>query len=353
MTEFRNVLRLLDQAIDDGVFPGGVACIGNKDGILAEKCAGIQQKEPTVETMRIDTLFDLASLTKVVATTPLLMRLLEMGQISLFDPVSNYLDDFKSDEKLRILHLLTHTSGFEPFSALDETCKNFEEAVRCISRSQRIFDVSENVVYSDYNFILLRAILEKITGEPFEKSCERWVFNPLKMDATGFNPKRNNVAATELDPRTGTVIRGIVHDENARFLGGVSGHAGLFSTSHDLSKYGAMYLNGGKLPNGEVFLSPRTIEAMTHNYTESLGDSRGLGFCIKKYGENCSGGELISEGSFGHTGFTGTSIWIDPKVGIYIILLTNRVHPTRENNKIIKFRRLFHNAVIAAMTDGN
>jgi CubicO group peptidase (beta-lactamase class C family) len=352
VVKLRDALELMDRGVEEGVFPGGVVSIGNREGIIAEKQVGLRQITPEKKVMQNNTLFDLASLTKVVATTPLLIRLMEMGEISLYDLVADYLPDFQKDTNLRIIHLLTHTSGFEPFSALYETCGNFDEAIRYISESKRLFDVSKDTLYSDYNFILLKAIIEKITSEPFELSCERLVFAPLKMYQTVFNPKSDNVAATEADMKTGQVLEGVVHDENARFFGGVSGHAGLFSTARDLSNYCAMYLNEGKLDDGSVFFCEKTIECMRHNYTEGLGESRGLGFCIKKHGENCSGGELISEGSFGHTGFTGTSIWIDPEIGIFIVLLTNRVHPTRDNNKIIQFRRIFHNTVIAAISGG-
>lgn len=196
----------------------------------------------------------------------------------------------------------------------------------------------------------MKAIIEKITGRPLEELCKKYVFDVLKMNSTCFNPVKNdNIAATEFDEKSGKYLKGIVHDENARYFGGVSGHAGLFSTLEDLSKYCAMYLNDGKRYDGSVFLNSKTIACMTHNYTQNLNEMRGLGFCIKGY-KNCSGGELLTPEAFGHTGFTGTSLWIDKNIGIYIILLTNRVHPDRSNNEIIRFRRLFHNAVAASLS---
>lgn len=151
-----------------------------------------------------------------------------------------------------------------------------------------------------------------------------------------------------MDIKAGTYLKGIVHDENAKFFDGISGHAGLFSTVFDLSKYCSSYLIQSN--EDRKILSENSIKCVIHNYTKDLGESRGLGFCIKSHGENSSGGELISEGSFGHTGFTGTSIWIDRALGIYIILLTNRIHPSRNNIKIIRFRRVFHNAVIGSLS---
>lgn len=343
-------MELLDKGVKEKVFPGAVACIGDKNGIIYKKKAGFRQLYPYKENMEFDTLFDLASLTKVVATTPVAMLLLEKGMLSIYDYVSDYLEDFKEDKELRIIHLLTHTSGFEPFSALYDTCSNYNEVVKYIAGTKKVYKTGEKVLYSDYNFILMKAIIEKITGRPLEELCKKYVFDVLKMNSTCFNPVKNdNIAATEFDEKSGKYLKGIVHDENARYFGGVSGHAGLFSTLEDLSKYCAMYLNDGKRYDGSVFLNSKTIACMTHNYTQNLNEMRGLGFCIKGY-KNCSGGELLTPEAFGHTGFTGTSLWIDKNIGIYIILLTNRVHPDRSNNEIIRFRRLFHNAVAASLS---
>lgn len=348
MGQYESVLNLIDEAVKNGIFPGAVACIGDKNGIIAEKAAGYKALFEKPEKMEIDTLFDLASLTKVVATTPMFMKLLEQGEISLYDFVGDYLEPFKADKELRIINLLTHTSGFEPFSALYEKCNSFEEVLQYISTTNRAFPLNKAVLYSDYNFILLRAIIEKITFKSFDVACQEYVFKPLDMKNTTFNPQnKEKAAATEYDSTSNSYLKGIVHDENARFLGGVSGHAGLFSTLQDLSLYCEMYLNNGKNYDKKTFLTESSIRCMTHNYTKNLGESRGLGFCIKDY-ENSSSGELMSEGSFGHTGFTGTSLWIDKKKGIYYILLTNRVHPNRNDNRIIRFRRLFHNAAAAA-----
>lgn len=348
MDKYLKVLSLIDEGVKEGVFPGAVACIGDKNGIIVEKASGYKALFEKPEKMEIDTLFDLASLTKVVATTPMLMRLLQQGKISLYDFVGDYLEPFKKDNELRIINLLTHTSGFEPFSALYEKCNSFEEVISYISNTKQIFPINKGVLYSDYNFILLRAVIEKITGKPLATICKEYVFEELNMKDTFFNPiNKEKAASTEYDKTSKTYLRGIVHDENARFLGGVSGHAGLFSTLHDLALYCQMYLNSGKAYDGKTFLTENTIRCMTHNYTKGIGEARGLGFCIKDY-ENSSSGEIMNEGSFGHTGFTGTSLWIDRKAGKYYILLTNRVHPNRSDNRIIRFRRLFHNIAASA-----
>lgn len=338
-----NASKLLDRGVEEEVFPGAVAIVGDKDKILFKRACGFRELYPDKKAMNIDTTFDLASLTKVVATTPLIMLLVEAGEISLYDEVGYYLPQFKCYEDLRIINLLTHTSGFKDFFPLHKLCKGLEDSLDFISKSTLQCKVGEKVIYSDNNFIILRAIIDKVLGESFEDSSYKYVFKPLNMKNTFFNPKnKDNIAATELDCTTGTYIKGVVHDENARLFNGVSGHAGLFSTALDLSKYCSSYLN-------KALLSEQSIKAMTYNYTKCLAESRGLGFCIKRHGENSSGGELISDGAFGHTGFTGTSIWIDSTLGIYIVLLTNRVYLSRDNTKIIRFRRVFHNAVISEL----
>ncbi|PRR79542.1 Esterase EstB [Clostridium liquoris] len=343
-----NASKLLDKGVEEGVFPGAIALVGNKDKIIFKHACGCRQLYPDKKSMNMDTMFDLASLTKVVATTPLVMLLIESGGISLYDEIGYYLPQFKCYEDLRIINLLTHTSGFKDFFPLYKLCKGLEDSLDFISKSKLQCKVGEKVIYSDNNFIILRSVIEKVLGEPFEDSCYKYIFKPLGMVHTCFNPKdKDNIAATELDNSTGVYLKGVVHDENARFFNGVSGHAGLFSTAVDLSKYCSIYLI-----NDKKLLSESSINCINHNYTKSLGESRGLGFCVKCYGENSSGGELITSGAFGHTGFTGTSIWIDKTLGIYIILLTNRVHPSRDNTKIIRFRRVFHNSVISSLNKG-
>ncbi|WP_027625446.1 serine hydrolase domain-containing protein [Clostridium lundense] len=336
--------KLLDMGVEEEIFPGAVVIVGDKDKVLFKKACGFRELYPDKKAMNIDTLFDLASLTKVVVTTPLIILLVEKGEISLYDEVGYYLPQFKSYENLRIINLLTHTSGFKDFFPLHKFCKGLKDSLDFIGKSKLECKVGEKVIYSDNNFIILRSVIDKILGKSFEDSSYKYIFKPLNMKNTFFSPKYDdNIAATELDNTTGTYIKGVVHDENARLFNGVSGHAGLFSTALDLSKYCSSYLN-------KSLLREQSIKAMTYNYTKCLGESRGLGFCIKCYGENSSGGELISDGAFGHTGFTGTSVWIDSTLGIYIVLLTNRVHLSRDNTKIIRFRRVFHNAVISQLS---
>lgn len=343
---------LLEDGLQNGVYPGVTACVGDRYGIIKSISLGTLGKNSNV-SVNYETLFDLASLTKVVATTPIIVRMLEEGKISLYDLVSDYLEEFKGNKDLRLINLLTHTSGFEAFSDLYNKCDHMKEAIEYIAKSSRVYEIDKEVLYSDYNFILLKEIVERILNKPFEVVANEYVFEPLNMNNTKFNPKdKSNIACTEFDSISGKYLKGIVHDENARFFGGVSGHAGLFSNIKDLSKYCEMYLDFGKSYNDKMFIGKSSIEMIRHNYTCGLDESRGIGFCVKDY-ENSSGGELISKGSIGHTGFTGTSMWIDFELGIYMILLTNRVNLGRENNKIIKLRRHFHNAVVNAIEEQN
>lgn len=347
-----DAFKLLEDGLKRGVYPGAVACVGDRYGIIKSLSLGTLGKNNSIPVNH-DTMFDLASLTKVVATTPIIVKMLEQGKISLYDLVSDYLEEFRENDELRIIHLLTHTSGFEAFSDLYNKCDHMREVVEYISKSKRTCQIGKEVVYSDYNFILLKEIAEKILNKPFEVVANEYVFEPLSMNNTKFNPKNtSNIACTEFDSITGRYLKGIVHDENARFFGGVSGHAGLFSNIKDLSKYCEMYLNLGRDHVGKMFMGKRSIDMIRHNYTYGLEESRGIGFCVKDY-ENSSGGELMSKGAIGHTGFTGTSMWIDFELGVYIVLLSNRVNLGRENNKIIKLRRHFHNAVINSIEEKN
>jgi CubicO group peptidase (beta-lactamase class C family) len=340
---------LVEQGIVKGYFPGAVAAVGHKGGTYKIEHYGnrclISDKLP----LERETVFDMASLTKVVATNTLFMIFLDKGLVSVFDRVSQYVEYFKGEEResITLFNLLTHTAGLPAFGPLHKLCKDFEDAVKFISNEKLIYKPGTRVVYSDYGFILLKYILEKIGQDTLDNLCRRYVFEPLDMESTCFNPKCSNIAATEIDAETGDTLIGICHDENGRYFNGVSGHAGLFSNVDDMTKFASMLINEGSY-KGRQLISKATFKAMIQNYTEGLEENRAWGWTVK--GKILSsGGDIISPKAFGHTGFTGTSIWTDIENDIYVVLLTNRVHPTRENNSIIRFRRLFHNAVLAAV----
>lgn len=340
-----NAFKLVEEAVKKDYFPGVQVLAGNKKGIIRANSFGSSCIYPEKLPMKDDTLFDLASLTKIVGTSTLFMIFLEKGLISVYDKVNYYLSEFKgeSKEKITIFNLLTHTAGFVPFEALYELCENYEDAINYICKSELMYKPGERCLYSDYSYIILGYILEKIGGARLDVLCKKYIFEPLGMISTTFNPASKNIAATEIDKATGKPFIGVVHDENARFFDGISGHAGLFSNMYDMAKFANMYINEG---NG--FISKASFDTMIRNHTPELEEYRGFGWCVK--GDKISsGGDIIAPEAFGHTGFTGTSLWIDVKNDVYMILLTNRVHPSRENINIRRFRRLFGNAVLGAV----
>jgi uncharacterized protein YbbC (DUF1343 family) len=289
--------------------------------------------------MTLDTVFDLASVTKVVATATSVMVLVEEGRIRLTDRVATYIPDFGRYGKgnITIRHLLTHVSGLRPDVDLGDPWLGYDKALALAAEEVPTSAPGERFVYSDINYFLLGDIVARVSGMPFDRFARERVFLPLGMTETMFNPPeslRPRIAPTQLCTRYGwpcdgpdqIMLRGIVHDPTARRMDGVAGHAGLFSTAADLAKYCQMILNGGSLGRARV-LSPLSVIKMTTAASpDSLPSVRGLGWDIdSSYSSNR--GELLPVGSFGHTGFTGTSIWIDPVTSTYVILLSNRVHP--------------------------
>ncbi|MBU4349810.1 serine hydrolase [bacterium] len=344
--------QFIQQEIKKNTFPGIVLGIVNDKKILYKKSFGYAQLEPDKIKMKENTIFDLASLTKVVATTAVIIQLIESGKIDLWDYLRHYYPELPSGQKeeITIFHLLTHTSGFPAIICLWDQGLNYEEKIKRVLDNPLEEKVGGKVIYSDLNFILLGDLIWRVTGQRLDKYASQHIFQPLGMKMTTFNPLKNlpytknkDYAATELCKWRNRVMIGEVHDENAFSFNGVSGHAGLFSTIDDLTKFTQMLLNNG-LYQGIRVLSFRSVGLMSKDWTPNLDNHRGLGWGLIK-NSHSSGGVLFSESAFGHTGFTGTSIWIDPKSKIGVALLTNRVHPTRENTKIISFRPRLHNLI--------
>jgi CubicO group peptidase (beta-lactamase class C family) len=334
-----------------------------------------------------DALFDLASLTKVVATTALALRLLERGALSLDQRVAAVLPAFGAagKESITIRHLLSHTSGMaSPASGWRERWeageggggRGLEPAGRegappiwdLICQAPLRHPPGSVVLYSDSGFFALGVLMAAIEGASLDDLARREVFAPLGLRETRFCPPqaaRARTVATETKPRRGGTIVGTVHDEMAAAVGGVAGHAGLFSTCHDLERYCRMWLGGGRLdgapdgvPDGPPFLSGATVRAATQDQTGGAPDGegrparRGLGWVLQP-NPRWAGGELCSPAAFGHTGFTGTSLCVDPQEGTFVVLLTNRVHPTRDGGsleRVDSLRARFHNAVSAALS---
>jgi len=348
-SRLNHVRELTAKWINNEAFPGAVYLIARKGVIVAHEALGYAVKTPFTREMTKNTIFDMASLTKVMATATSIMVLVEKGVLTLKERVADYFPEIKWRYKeVTLWHLLTHTSGLPPFKPVHKLGK--EGIIKAILDSEQLCEPGKRVIYSDLGYILLGEIVKGVSGKPLDVFSRENIFLPLGMEDTMFNPPehlKERIAATEFCKWRDRVLIGEVHDERAYALGGVAGHAGLFSKAFDAAIFAQMFLNLGKYNNVRV-LSPPTVKKMTKNHTKGMGYRRGLGWLINSRGVTSSG-DLLSTKAYGHTGFTGTSIWIDPKLKLLVVLLTNRVHPTRENEMLLKFRPLFHNAVVGAI----
>lgn len=353
-------------AVGSGRIPGAVVILGRGEGtLLGPFTFGMRALLPQPEPMTADTIFDMASLTKVLATAAVAMALVDRGALRLGAPVAEYLPEWaecgEHRAQVRIFHLLTHTSGLPAWRALYEGCEDGpqqQRRQRCRAlMERRLLETpleappGERVVYSCLGYILLGLVLERLGGEPLDGMARRLIFDPLGMETARFAPpaeEASRCAATEYCARRRRIVRGEVHDENAYFFGGVAGNAGLFASAWDVARFASMMLGKGTLESCRV-LSPAGVEAMTANRTPGLNEARGLGWAIKGSSLDSSAGDLLSAAAYGHTGFTGTSLWIDPVRSLYCVLLTNRVHPSRLNEAHLALRPAFHNAVAASL----
>jgi uncharacterized protein YbbC (DUF1343 family) len=338
---------LLKDAVKKGLAPGAVLIVGHDGQVVYRKAFGSRALEPVQEPMTLDTIFDMASLTKVIATTSSVMHMVELGQVKLNDPVAKYIPDFAQNgkEEVTVRQLLTHYSGLRPDLDLKPYWSGLEEGYKRANAERLVYPPGSAFVYSDINFEVLGELVQRASGMPLDQYAQAHVFGPLGMTETRFQPPQSwtpRIAPTQRDDRTGTMLRGVVHDPTARQMGGVAGHAGLFSTGDDVAKFAQALLNGG----APIF-SRWTVEKMTTpQQPPNLTNVRGLGWDIDTpFASNR--GELLPVGSYGHTGFTGTSLWIDPTTNTYIILLTNAVHSKTGN--VISLRTEVATAVTAAL----
>lgn len=341
---------IITAAIADGASPGVSIAVGRNGRVAYLRGYGkTDWNDPPSAAVDENTLYDMASLTKVIATVTVAMTLEESGQLDLDRTVASYLPEFNAPDKaaITIRHLLTHSGGLEAYAALFKTFHGRQEYLREINARPLKYTPGSAMVYSDWDMILLQLVMERITGKTLDVLAGERIFQPLGMSDTRFLPPpewKSRIAATELVPERGGLLRGVVHDENAWAMGGVSGHAGLFSTARDLSIFAQFLLNGGESNNVRL-LKPTTIARWTA--CQSKLSSRTLGWDTPS--PNSSAGHYFSARSFGHTGFTGTSIWIDPEKQLYLVLLTNRVDPTRANTKVFALRRSVADAVQRAV----
>ncbi|MGH9389589.1 MAG: serine hydrolase, partial [Vicinamibacteria bacterium] len=351
------VQNVVERAIAGGAAPGAVVLVARRGKIVLDQAFGRMTYEKDAARVTPDTLYDVASLTKVVVTTTLTMILYERGLLDLESPVVRYLPEFQGEGKDEVLvkDLLAHSGGLLWWTDL---FRKFEGKTAAEAKRGYLSSIYEmpldypprsKMVYSDLGILLLGEILERVTGKDLEVLAKEEVLDPLGMNEAMYRPPaslRTRIAPTEVDPWRGRLVNGEVHDENAFGLGGVAPHAGLFATARSLGAFAQMMLNGGAY-GGRRLLEAGTIGLFTRRANLVPGSSRALGWDTRS--EPSSAGALFSASSFGHTGFTGTSLWIDPERELFAILLTNRVHPTRENPKITELRPAFHDAVVEAI----
>lgn len=349
--DFTNVERIVNEAIEDSAFPGAVVLVEKEGKIIFEEAFGHFTFDKNSSPMELNTLFDLASLTKVISTTNCAMICIDRGLFNLDDKVSKYIPGFaqNSKENITIRNLLLHNSGLPAFKPYYKMFDNPKDVLNDIYSTDLVYRTGTKTVYSDLGIITLGKIIEKVTGMKLDEFALEEIFGPLGMQNTMYNPSdslKEYCAPTEYDNYwRHRQIKGEVHDETASMLGGVAGHAGLFSTAEDIARVLKMLLQKGSY-NGKQLIRPETVMLFTKRQSEE--STRGLGWDTKSR-TGSSAGDLFSPGSYGHTGFTGTSVWTDPERDLFVIFLTNRVYPTRENHKLFKVRPALHNAVIKAV----
>ena len=363
----------IDNAVADAVskkqLPGAVVLVARNGQVIWRKAYGARAVEPAREPMSTDTIFDVASLTKVVATATSIMILVERGKVRLSEPVSNYIPELKGEgrERITIEHLLTHRSGYAPDFDLKERWTGYDEAIKRLIREPLRNPPGARFVYSDIGYIALGEVVRRVSGTTLDEFARKNIFVPLGMRDTGFRPSLKllkRIAPTE--KRRGQLnylgdssedagaqgdkwLRGEVHDPTSYRMMGVAGHAGLFSTADDLARYCQMILGGGQY-RGVRILSPLTVAEMTRpRLVTETGSTRGLGWDINT-SFSVNRGDLFPLGSFGHTGFTGTSVWIDPATRMFVVFLSNRVHPDGKGD-VASLRGRVSSIAAGAVTD--
>ncbi|HXE90720.1 MAG TPA: serine hydrolase [Terriglobales bacterium] len=341
---------MLEKAIGEGEVPGAVVIVGQGDAVLYRRAFGWRALEPERERMTLDTVFDLASLTKPMVTATALMQLVEQGNVDVDDPLTKYLPECAANGKqaITVRMLATHYSGLRADLALTETWSGKEEALRRACAEKPVDAPGTKWRYSDINYILLGEVVERVSGQPLAEYAQRKIFAPLGMKETRFLPPdewRRRILPTEAD-ESGAMLRGVVHDPTARRMGGVAGHAGVFSTADDVARFARAMLAGG-----EAVLTAKSVALMTSPQQPGAANVlRGIGWDIDSP-HSSPRGDWLPRGSFGHTGFTGTSLWIDPASRTYIVLLTHAVHP-RGGKSAVPLRRRVANAVAKSLRIG-
>ncbi len=345
---FARVDEIMRQAVANQAFPAAVLLVGKREKVLFRRAYGKLGQGEQAPAANEQTRFDIASLTKPLVVGMLTLRALENGKLCLWDKLDTFIDAPEDKRDITIRQLLTHTAGFPGGLHLWRMTDDPARATELLLTAKLQAPPGARVRYCCAGFLLLGQLLECIYGQSLAELAMTEVFWPLKMTRTSYLPKGDNIAPTEKQP-DGTLLQGKVHDDNARFLGGVAGNAGVFSTADDLALFMQMLAAEGVLPDGTRYLSAPTVRLALQNHTQGLGQARGLGFYLPAHDDGYTG-DLFPPDTVGHTGFTGASFTLSPQDGHYVVLLSNRVCPSRENAQIFRVRRIIHNAVYAACT---
>jgi beta-N-acetylhexosaminidase len=349
--DFTKVDSIIYNGINEKAFPGASLLINLDGETIYKKGFGKFTYESNSQDVNTSTIYDLASLTKVIATTTASMICIDKKYFSLNDKVEKYIPEFGTNQKenITIRNLLLHNSGLPAWKKFYDKNLTRDQILSDIYSSECEYKTGSKTVYSDLGMIVLGKVIEKVTNTTLDKFCENEIFKPLGMKNTFFNPPdsvKHRIPPTENDTYwRNRLIKGEAHDETASLLGGVSGHAGLFSNIEDIEKFLLMILNKGVYQNKRI-INSETVELFTKRQSDE--NPRALGWDIKSE-TGSSAGNLFSKDSFGHTGFTGTSIWVDPDRNLFVVFLTNRVYPSRENKKLLAIRPQLHDAIIRAI----
>ncbi len=339
--------QLLEEGLKNHVYSGAALAVGKGDQIFVKKVLGTVSYDEGAAPVTSSTLFDMASLSKILGTTFCAFHMIQDGTLCLADTLDELLPNVPEDKKnITIFNLMTHTSGIPAEIFLYRECSSPDQALDKILNTPLAYPTGQGVTYSCMGYIVLGKIMERITGRPLNELAKEWTFDPLGMEKTGYRPLTEcepdtSIAYTETETLNGPCPPGVVHDENARFLNGISGNAGVFSNLDDMIRFAVMLSK-----NGAPLMHQRLFDLARVNYTPGLDENRGLGFQLSGPSPTFFG-DMFGNDGLGHTGFTGTSLAVDPHTGFYVVLLTNRVHPTRNNNGLTRLRHQINNAAAA------
>ena len=347
MNPFEQSAAFIRSAVAEGLIPSAALAIGVGDHVYVKECAGTVSILDGAPPVNEYTLYDMASVTKVMSTAMITLRLIARGTLDLADTLPRFFGSLVPEDKrgISLYHLLTHTSGFPAHIPLWTKLSDPRDTLSFLLNAPLRHAVGEAVEYSCMGFILLGKLLEKATGKPLDSLMQEEVCQPLGLTSTGYHPldrpfRTENTAYTERCAADGTWLVGRVHDENAFFLNGVSGNAGVFSDLDDFIRYTRMLAGHGTL-DGQVYLPRCVFDAAIRSYTLAMGENRGLGFWVAG-GYTSMSGLFADASSFGHNGFTGPHVLVNPRTGLWVCMMTNRVHPTRENGHHLRIRRVLH-----------